>query len=98
MLPMSMSEMDTYKDQTVAVECLLGYHPEFDPANDSSFDERECQAFRMVFQPDWDRYDNDYREAYRRLKAESPELFDLAQRVLKRFFRAHGVNPKGLEL
>ncbi len=95
---MARDNVEIYKDQTLAVESLLNHHSEFDPALDPQFTITESEVFAAVFQPDWSKYNDDYRQAYSHLMTNEPGLMDRAQQVFKKFLEAHGIAPVDLEL
>ncbi|MEK7171171.1 MAG: hypothetical protein AAB774_02605 [Patescibacteria group bacterium] len=95
---MAKNDVEIYKAQTLAVESLLDHHPEFDPATNAGFSEHERSVFTDVFQPDWDKFGDDYHQVFEHLLTKEPRKLEEAQTVLQKFFRAHGVDPTDLEL
>ena len=95
---LAKNDIEIYKAQTRALASLLDHHPEFDPATDAEFSEHERMVFADVFQPDWDKYGDDYHQVFEHLLTKEFRKLQEAQLVLQKFFRAHGVDPTGLEL
>jgi len=89
---MSDEGLKAYHDQTVWVEGLIGFHPDFHPNLDPSFTKEERQIFSDVFLPNWANYGNDYRNVYDHFCRNEPEKFQRAQGLLKQWAEIHGID------
>lgn len=73
------------------VESLLSFHPEFDPATDTSFSDEERAIFKKYFLPEWEAHGDDYQQTLRDLVAAEPDIGVRAESVLDKFCLLHNV-------
>lgn len=90
----TQQEINRYIADTLIVESLLEFHPEFHPSKPGTgFTDEEVAAFMAYYLPDWDAA-GDAPEVLTSFLTERPEIRSLAESVFSRWCDVHGVESK----
>lgn len=82
--------VEQFREETLMVESILEFHPEFHPATDVNLTQREQNDFVRFYLPDWDKF-SDYRDAYTELISNDIGLESRAKEALEAWKTAHGL-------